>query len=105
MNPLKGLFALPIVRAVVCPSSRLTPCFLYASRRLGQAEKARKYSTTRLTSGTTMRRLNHLEYPAFEKMNQKGRMIKTAKIKQMTNPKGPICIGMSCMMILSLELE
>ncbi len=30
-----------------------------------------------LTIGITIRRLNHSEYPVFEKMNQNGRMIKT----------------------------
>ncbi len=48
-----------------------------------------------LTIGTTISRLNHLEYPAFEKMNQNGRMIKTTIIKHMISPKGPICSGMS----------
>ena len=31
-----------------------------------------------LTIGITIRRLNHSEYPVFKKMNQNGRMIKTA---------------------------
>ncbi len=48
-----------------------------------------------LTIGTTISRLNHLEYPAFEKMNQNGRMNKTTKINHMISPKGPIYIGMS----------
>jgi len=48
-----------------------------------------------LAIGTTIRRLNHLEYPAFEKMNQNGRMITAAKNNHMISPKGPICIGMS----------
>ncbi len=55
-----------------------------------------------LTNGTTIRRLNHLEYPAFEKMNQKGRMIKTERIKQMIKPKGPIYIGM-CRIMSGME--
>ncbi len=41
---------------------------------------------TTLTIGTTIRRLNHLEYPAFEKMNQNGMTIKTTKIRQMISP-------------------
>ena len=41
---------------------------------------------TTLMIGTTIRRLNHLEYPAFEKMNQNGMMIKTTRIRQMTSP-------------------
>ena len=58
-----------------------------------------------LTIGTTMSRLNHLEYPAFEKMNQNGKAIKTTIITHhMISPKGPIFIGMlpiiSCMEIL-----
>jgi hypothetical protein len=39
-----------------------------------------------LMIGTPIRRLNHLEYPAFEKMNQNGMMIKTTRIRQMTSP-------------------
>ena len=39
-----------------------------------------------LTTGTAIRRLNHLGYPAFEKMNQNGMMIKTTKIRQMISP-------------------
>ena len=39
-----------------------------------------------LTIGTAIRRLNHLGYPAFEKMNQNGMMIKTTKIRQMISP-------------------
>ena len=38
-----------------------------------------------LTIGTNIRRLNHLEYPAFEKMNQNGRMIRTAMISTKGN--------------------
>ncbi len=41
---------------------------------------------TTLTIGTTIRRLNHLGYPAFEKMNQNGMMIKTTTIRQMISP-------------------
>ncbi len=41
---------------------------------------------TTLMIGTTIRRLNHLEYPAFEKMNQNGMMIRTTRIRQMTSP-------------------
>ena len=41
---------------------------------------------TTLMIGTTIRRLNHLGYPAFEKMNQNGMMIKTTKIRQMISP-------------------
>jgi hypothetical protein len=53
-----------------------------------------------LTIGTTIRRLNHFEYPAFEKMNQNGRMIKMTMINHMIGPIGPICmeylLGMVC---------
>ena len=36
-----------------------------------------------LTIGTTISRLNHLEYPAFEKMNQNGKTIKMTMITHM----------------------
>ena len=48
-----------------------------------------------LMIGTTISRLNHPEYPAFEKMNQNGRMITTAIINHINRPKDPIYIGMS----------
>jgi hypothetical protein len=48
-----------------------------------------------LTIGTTISKLSHLECPAFEKINQNGRMIKIAIIKNMISPENPICIGMS----------
>lgn len=48
-----------------------------------------------LTIGTTINRPNHLEYPAFKKMNQNGKTIKTTIINHMTAPKGPIDIGIS----------
>jgi len=77
---------------------------VYVSCLLGQVAKARKYNIARLTSGITMRRLNHLENPAFEKINQNGMMIKTAIIRQKIGPPDPIAIGMlliiSCMKFL-----
>ena len=45
-----------------------------------------------LTIGNAISRLNHLEYPAFEKMNQNGR---TTRINHKISPKGPIDMGMS----------
>src|SRR5712692_6962615 len=59
-------------------------------RRLGQSEKAKTYSMIRLTIGTTMSRLSHRGNPAFEKMNQNGRMINAAKISIMKKPNGHI---------------
>ena len=58
-----------------------------------------------LTIGTTIRRLNHLEYPAFEKMNQNGRMIKTTIIKLMISPKGPIGIDISLIICMEYLLR
>ncbi len=76
--------------------------FYYVSRWLGQVEKARKYTITMLMIGTTMSRLNHLEYPAFEKMNQNGRMITAIIINHINRPKDPIFI---CMLLVISSME
>jgi len=74
---------------------------VYDACLFGQVAKARKYIIATLTSGISMSRLNHLENPAFEKMNQNGRTIKNAIITQKIGPTAPIFIGMlhivSCM--------
>ena len=48
-----------------------------------------------LMTGTTISKLNHLECPALEKINQNGRMTKTTITNPIINPKGPIYIGIS----------
>jgi hypothetical protein len=54
-----------------------------------------------------IRRLNHLEYPAFEKMNHHGRMIKsvntTIKKKHRISPIPPINIGISAIISSSMR--
>ncbi len=47
-----------------------------------------------LTIGTSIKRLNHLEYPAFVKMNQNGMTIKAANINIIISPEAPMYIGM-----------
>ena len=48
-----------------------------------------------LTIGISIRRLNHLEYPAFVKMSQNGMTHKAANINIIIAPEAPMYIGMS----------
>ncbi len=68
---------------------------LSVPRWIGQVEKARKYNMITLAIGTSIRRLNHLEYPAFVKMNQNGMTTKAANISIIIAPEAPMYIGMS----------